>query len=1049
MIFQNELIKALESGKDDIALTHDNIQIPYSQVLRESNKIVHFVQCLALPKETRIGIFLPHKIHFIYSVLGIVNARCVFIPLDPDLPKERLKKICKNSSLEHVITSKNLADRFLENNENIEIHFIEEILNSMCNEELQYPDYNANDSLYVYFTSGSTGQPKGIVGRNASLLQFLKWEIRTFKLGKGIRVSQLISPYFDAFLRDLFVPILAGGTLCIPKETEDFFSPESLIPWLEDSGVNLIHCVPSVFRIFNQPYLTPNHFGSLKHVLLSGEKIIPSELKGWFSIFENQIQLVNLYGTTETTMIRSYYEIRPEDVHKNRIPIGKPIDDTALKIYDSKEKELGMLMPGELYIISEYMTKGYLNNEALNKEKFVLLQSGTDKGKRAFKTGDTARMLAGGIVELLGRKDKQLKINGIRVELEEIEKCILMLEAVKSVLVLNKEEKGNPDIPGKMIICAFVTLHDKNSQQSKIEKEIEEHLKNLLPKYMIPAIVKLMDEFPLLANGKLNTKELLNSLESTSHYVAPKNPVEEKVVSIWKDILGDKQVSTQDSFQSLGGNSLDIMRLIGRIYKEYGIRVSLNELFNNLTVEKLSKLLKTANKNDLYRISKAEEKEYYPLSSAQERMYYNYVLNKNSIAYNLPMAWKVQGDFSIQKLQRAVNLLIERHESLRTRFEFKEAAYIQCIAKETAFEVEHFHDIEDTEIEEVITKFIRPFDLEKAPLMRCGIIQTVSEQHILIIDTHHIICDGISQTNLYNDFLRLYKEENLSPLEIHYKDYAEWEYSFRKTADYIAHREFWLKAFEGGVPELDLPISGMEKDTISDAGNTLFFEIDKTTLKPLTTFLEQEELTTFSGHFSIFYLYLAQITGQNDLVIGINTSGRIQEEVENTIGMFAKTLPIRYEMDINDTFKAFVKKVQKYLIEANEKQIYDLADIVKELNENRETPLTELHKVMFVFQNFAKAKERIDNAKFSSFEFENKTSKYPLTLFADEIDGAMYFRMEYAKAYFTQKDAEHLVSGYKALMKVVCENPDKHLNFFFSNTDKSVQRDQETISFNF
>jgi mycobactin peptide synthetase MbtE len=1044
MTFQKELINSLKSNGSKIAIDNGESSFSYNELFSTSNKIAEFLWKEGLGKETLIGLQLNNYTHLIASIIGTVNARCVFVPMDGSLPIKRLKTIIKDINLKYIITFK--GNNIFDKNDNIPgIRYIyyEDIISGLpvdSNEQFVYPEFDPEDSIYIYFTSGSTGNPKGIIGKNKSLLQFLQWETETYNIDNEVRSSQFVSPYFDAFLRDIFISLLKGGTLCIPPQEDDFYTPEKLTKWIDEKKISLIHCVPSLFRVINNDLIGSGNYRNLKYVFLSGERIYPKELSNWYKLFENSKQLVNLYGTTETTMIRTFYNIMPEDVNKDKIPIGKPINDTGLLISKKGFEPCNKLIPGNLYIISDYITKGYLNNPELTCEKFLKINQGTTDESMAYLTGDLARELADGRIELLGREDRQIKLRGVRIELDEIEVILNKCEDVETgVITTDKDEFGNE------LILAFLKKAAVHCPSQDIRNKVKEYLDSNLPTYMLPSDIIEVDEFPLLNNGKINYKKLIEN-RITRTIEEPKNDMEAQLLLMWKEIIGNIPISTDDSFHSLGGNSIKIMRLIGNIYKQFNVRVSLLEIFNNLTIKKQAELIANAKKDKAFDILKSEIMPFYNLSAAQERVFYSYQLNKNSTSYNLPMAWEMTGERDKDKLMYAFERLIERHESLRTEFAVENGKMLQIIKDQVDFTIENINVSED-QVDNAIIEFIRPFDLNRAPLFRCGIIQADNGKNIIVIDLHHIICDGISQNILFSDFIKLYNHDQLIPLEIQYKDYAEWEYKFKLSDDYISLREYWLKIFEDDVPELKLPTSNININPLSFEGGKVSFQIQKADLMPVIDYLKDEDIATFSGLYTIYLLFISQITGQEDVVIGIANSGRVQASLESVVGMFVKTLPIRYKIDYKNNFKELVKDVHKNLVEANSKCIYDLADIMNELNKRKSNPIKSLFQVMFVFQNFDRGNQATND--FSIYPFENASSKYPITLFVAEDTNAVHFRLEYQVSYFQKADIERLIGDFRKLVLRVSDNIENNITDIISGEVISSSLNEEEISFDF
>lgn len=1051
MIFQEKLLEAFKKFSDRTAILSDNETISFGQLLLAANRITSALLGKNKLPETYIGIVLKDRVKIIYSIIGVSNARCVFVPIDPELPINRINSIMDELDLKHIITSKSIEKISKLNREFTSILYVEELFSDATpKKEIlpEYPTFDAKDSLYVYFTSGSTGVPRGIIGKNESLSNFVQWELEAFNINGPYKCSQLISPYFDAFLRDVFIPFLSGGTLCIPPQEEDFFTPDKITSWLNETGINLIHCVPSVFSLMNHNEISSEDFKELELILMSGEKIIPSRLKKWYDIFDSRIQLVNFYGTTEATMISTSYAIQKEDIKRDRIPIGSPIYNTELRILDSQGNLCRDLLPGDLHIVSEYMTKGYINNGLLNKTKFIKIN-----GKRAFKTGDIARKLTNGDFELLGRADRQVKLNGMRVELDEVEIAIVGHSKISDVAVLVRKSTGenttnNTDIIADHMV-AFVVPEKDFLEKNNIEDFLRDYLKKNLPSYMIPSEVHHLEKFPVLENGKIDYNELLQIKESRlSELIEPENKLEVELLEIWNDILGEGSISVTASFHSLGGNSLAIMRLIGKVYKKFNIRLSLDELFNNFTIRKQASLILRSQKDSVFVINKAPLKIGYAMSTAQERLYFEFKVNPTTTAYNMPMAWEIQGAFDQQRIEESVNLLLKRHASLRTGFEYRDSKIVQIIhdhrtIKPVIINVEK-------NIEDAINDFIRPFDLTDPSLIRYAIFNGFEGKKTLIIDIHHIVCDGISQVNLYSDFLKLYGGGELQPLDIEYTDYVEWEKEFRTSQEYIGHREFWMNAFDQNIPTLQLPLKTSVLSTLSDEGGNVLFSIDSKAIGPMNEIVREHEISLFSTLYSLFFIYLCQLTGEDDLILGTNSSGRFQEELTGVVGMFVKTLPIRYRLDVDKTFVEFAKELHSYLVEAQTHQIFDLMDITKVLDANGFKEGTKnLIEVMFVFQNYDHVNVKDADTTFKPLEFENKSFKYPLSLFAAEGKDSIDFRFEYSTAYFAKSDVEILIKRFKNLIDKVSQNKNRKIIDFIGDNPAAEPSKKETISFNF
>lgn len=1042
MVFQHELSKSFSVHKDRVAIERAGISISYAELAAQAECISGFFLDKELQPETPVGILLSDRINIIYAITGLAGARCVFVPLDRTLPAERLHAMIRQAGIQHIITDDEPVSGEWQQPENVVCHYIKEIAgkedgNASPNNQ---PDYRGDDSLYIYYTSGSTGTPKGIVGRNSSLLQFLQWEIKQFGITPGYRFSQFISPYFDAFMRDILAPLLSGGTICIPPDEEDFFATEKITSWVDSAAITLIHCVPSIFRLINNHLLTSRHFGSLKYVLMSGERIVPAELIKWYQLFDQRIQLVNLYGATESTLIRSCYFIKPEDASKAKISIGKPIDDTELLVLNKQLKPCKLLETGDLFIVSDYLSKGYLNDPELTAAKFI--QLGDDKGnvKRAYNTGDKARNLADGSIDLLGREDRQVKLRGIRIELEEIENKLLESGMVKQAVVMK-----HTDANGNESLAAFIIPAPGNTS-SNPELLIAAYLQSALPEYMIPADIKVLEEFPLLTNGKINYKKLPELLISEKTE-APATETEQKLLGIWKEIIGEKNISVLDTFYKIGGNSLSIMRLLSFIYRDFSVKLPLSDIFMNPSIRQQALLIDASARHRAMKILPAPAKDHYHVSASQQRLYYNYELDKDSVEYNIPMAWKINESVTKEKIEEVFSKLISRHESLRTSFFMENGVLLQRVAANTEFSVETIF-CGQGDVENNLPAAIRPFDLGTQPLVRACIIQNDAGERLLVIDVHHIVCDGISQAILRDEFIRLYNNGTLPPQGIQMKDYAEWEYQYRTGNEYLLHRQFWLRNFADDIPQLKLPTTQTGKAGVTGRGDELLLVIPKKDLSGLTE-LSSEKITLYSLFLSAYYVYLFQLTGQHDIVTGVVSSGRVQHELDNTVGMFVKTLPVRYRVNEQLSFEELATDLHAYLLEAYNNQVYDLADMVKEMG-GRSTTNRELFSTVLAYNNFNETNTAVPDGSFEFCSTPAAIAKFPFYCVIEETESHFAFRFEYSLDYFTAADMKILTERFENLIIAIAANPhDKISSYISGSSAKQQPAAKEDIVFNF
>ncbi len=446
-VIQSRLLQAFDKYSSRTAVEYRGKCISYYELDAKSRLVANDLAARGIGKGSHVAVLTEDKVKLIHTMLGIIRAGCVFVPLDNAYPVDRLKQMLDASNT-HILISDNIitAEMLLRTNDRLLLLEMDAFPRHASNTgESNFSNivFSPEDSIYIFFTSGTTGTPKAIVGQNKSLLHFLRWEIKTFGVNENSRVSQLTSQCHDPFLRDVFVPLLAGGTLCIPPSKEAMLSTGSLAAWLEKSQVELVHCTPSVFRLLTAKTMSGDRLAKLKYILLAGEKIIPHELVNWYNTFGERIQLVNLYGPTETTLAKMYYFIKEADTARNNMPIGRPIDGCKVIVVDKNMKICSSGEVGEILIRTPYRTLGYYNDPELNGKKFIRNPFSTDSNDIVFRTGDMGRVLPEGDIEFLGRQDRQIKIRGFRVELEEIENEMLKYPEINRCAVLYKERSNS------------------------------------------------------------------------------------------------------------------------------------------------------------------------------------------------------------------------------------------------------------------------------------------------------------------------------------------------------------------------------------------------------------------------------------------------------------------------------------------------------------------------------------------------------------------------------------------------------------------------------
>ncbi|NOQ25822.1 MAG: amino acid adenylation domain-containing protein, partial [Bacteroidales bacterium] len=834
----------VEKTPDNIALVFGNQIVTYKELNERSNQFARYLIGLNGNEQGIIGILYESSIELYIGIFGILKAGKTYLPIDNSLPDTRIQFMLNDSCIETIFTGNTTKEYISHKNIRINNVYTNEI-NLLDSSNLDLI-VQASNTAYIIYTSGSTGLPKGTLVEHSALVNLCFGHNEFYKINSKDRLSKYAGFGFDASVWETFPGLIKGASLYLIDE-EIKTDPQKLNEYFHKNDIT-VSFLPTQFCENFMEYDN----NSLRLLLTGGDKLK--------SFKQRKYRLYNNYGPTENTVVTSRYEVLKTE--KN-IPIGKPIENCTVFIINSFNKLQPIGIAGELCVSGYGLAQGYLNQVELTQEKFI--PNPFKKGERLYRTGDLARCLPDGNIEFLGRIDHQVKIRGFRIELGEIESVLLKHENIKESVVLAREEKGDK------YLCAYILSKEKFNQE-----EIRTYLSTSLPDYMIPAYFIELEKIPLTTNGKVNRKALPSpEIKAGDNYVAPSTEIEEKLVEIWSEVLNieKEEISVNDNFFSIGGHSLKATLLTSNIHKEIGVEFPLRDVFLYSTIKSQANQIERSKKKDFVSIPKAKEQSNYPLSSAQKRLYLLQQFDLTSTAYNIPYIISLGKEVDKSKIEEVFKQLINRHESFRTSIIVVDSEPVQLISKNVAFEVEEI-SIEKTELENTRNKFIRSFDLTKAPFLRVAIVDVKGEDSMLMIDMHHIISDGTTHAILEKEFQALLSGKELAPLPLQYKDYSEWQNSKEQQELVKDQEQYWLNKFEGEIPVLNLPSDYVRPLMQSHDGATVDFVLSKEETEGIKSFTKANDLTLYMTLLSVFNILLSKLSGQDDIVVGTPIAGR-------------------------------------------------------------------------------------------------------------------------------------------------------------------------------
>nr|WP_295877516.1 non-ribosomal peptide synthetase [uncultured Chitinophaga sp.] len=1014
-LFEEQAIKT----PDNIAVVFENTRLTYRELRKKTGRLANYLrEVYHIGADDLVAVKLPRNEMMLVTILGILRAGAGYIPVDPDCPQERVDYILADSGC------RALAD--------------EQLLDDFSNSEYQYssdvtPVCHPGNLAYVIYTSGSTGRPKGAMIEHAGLLNHLIAMQEELQLDHNSRIAQNASYTFDISVWQLLNALITGGTTVI-YDRPSILDPVMFVKKIIADGITVLQVVPSYLKVM-MDYIEEGDscdFSRLSYLLVTGEAVNQPVLKRWFDMFP-QIRVVNAYGPAEAADDVTLYVMdkAPAD---NNIPVGKPIRNIRIYVLDAA----GMLCPvgveGEIYVSGIGVGRAYLNDPERTAAVFTTDPFRTGVPVRMYKTGDLGKWLPDGNLEFVHRKDFQVKIRGYRVELGEIEYALSCYDGITGVVVVaNEEEDGE-----KSLAAYLVSDHDLSAE------DLRSYLAAKLPAYMVPSYLIRLPELPLNDNGKVDRKQLPDpaslGLTTGAAYVAPRNAVEEQLVLIWEEILGKEQVSVKDNFFEVGGHSLRATRLASRIYKQLEVKIPLKELFTTPVLEDQARLVQQARKTAYAAIEPLPVQPCYELSPAQRRLWVLSQFDEGSLAYNMPGLFVFEGAMEEHALQYAFDRLVARHEILRTVFrENKQGELKQWVRspEESGCRL-CFEDLRGEQDGEAKARELAAnaaaqlIDLGNGPLLQASVYRIANDKWMFSYVMHHIISDGWSMHVLIRELLQCYNycvnggTDPLSPLRIHYKDYAAWQLQQLKAEKLQAHKDYWLQQFNGPLPVLDLPTDKPRPAIKTYRGGVVKKIIGSAATLQLKTIVKEQQATLFMGLLATVKALLYRYTGQTDIIIGSPVAGREHPDLENQIGFYLNTLALRTQFEGGDSFCDLLQQVRTNTLNAYDHQLYPFDDLVDELDLERDMSRSTLFDVMVVLHNTGDptAATALHGLKVSRYNrADTLISKFDLSFDFVEFGEEIQVTLEYNSDLFHRDTILRMAGHLTQLLEAITEQP--------------------------
>jgi len=1052
-----------------VALVHETGEMSYRELNERANRAAHALADRGVGPETVVGLFVHRDQDFLTAVLSVFKAGGAYLPLDPSYPSRRLQQVLNQSRCSFIVVADDLAPQLASAMEELPPEESPFVLSFGEMQDQALPSENLpvrsvpGNLAYVIYTSGSTGVPKGAMVEQRGMLNHLFVKIEDLQLTGADVVGQSASQFFDISVWQFLAALLVGGRVQIINDdvTHD---PWQLLEEIERCGVTISETVPSMLRaMLSELELTGGlglDLSSLRWMIATGEALPPDLCRRWLNLYA-QIPLLNAYGPTECSDDVTHHVVeRAPGEEVSLMPIGQAVRNIRLYILDHRLRLVPIGIGGELCVGGVGVGRGYLHDPEHTARAFVPHPFSAESGARLYSTGDLARFLPDGNIEYLGRLDHQVKIRGFRIELGEIEAVLGGHSEIREAVVLARE-----DVPGDQRLVAYVVA---GSDSAPSTGELRDYVKERLPEYMVPSAVVVLETMPLTVNGKVDRQalpapEASDNQETYGSLVAPRTPVEEVLAGIWSEALAVKRVGIKDNFFELGGHSLLVVQIISRVREAFSVELSLREMFENPTVAGLAESIERAIRGEhgapVPPIKPVTREKALPLSFAQQRLWFMDQFSPGNFTFNIPAALNLEGNLDVAVLERSLNEIIQRHESLRTIFESVDGEPVQIIKATSPLTLtvtdlrslpEHERDAQAQRL--VIDEGQRLFDLAQGPLLRAGLLRLDEERFILLFTMHHIITDGWSAGVLLRELTTLYEafsREQPSPLPalpVQYADYAVWQQNWLQGEVLDKHLDYWRDQLDKAPMLLELPTDRPRPAVQAYRGKRFVVNLPEELSAKMRELSRREGVTLFMLLLAAFKVLLARYTGQTDVLVGVPVANRQRPELENLIGLFANLLVLRTEVASDLTFKQLLQRVREVALGAYMHQGMPFEKLVAALNLERSLSYNPLVQVVLALHNAPLGNLAIEGLKFSVPVDHTGAARLDLILDLVDRESGISGALEYDRDLFDEGTVVRLMDSYQRLLESIVAHPEQSISELELLTE--VEREKLLVQWN-
>ncbi|NRB37618.1 MAG: amino acid adenylation domain-containing protein [Pseudomonadales bacterium] len=1025
-------------SRDDGIQTHTT---SYQELDQYSNQLANHLSATGINPGQTLALCMNRSLDMLACILACLKMGCIYIPIDPIYPKERIGQILQQSGAGTVISHSRDARkiRFVSDKNVLEIDQQQELIRDLSTD---FPLYKhgdvAEDTIAcILFTSGSTGTPKGVQIPHRAIKR-LAINNGFFEVEPGDTFCYVSNVSFDATNIEIWGSLLNGGNL-LYVATDTILDPHAFADFIVKHKPHASVITTALFNVLIN--YKADIFKGFKSILVGGEALDVNLMR---QCCENgkPKNLVNIYGPTENGTVSTVFEMADLQADDISVPIGRPNNNSQVYIHDNVGNQCPVGIIGELVVGGEGVATGYLNQTQLSHERF---SDDFYRGKGLlYATGDMGFLREDGQIIYTGRKDDQVKVRGYRIELGEIEQQLSQHERIANCSVIAVKSTS-----GSSHLAAYYT-----STETVSPAEIKQYLKQQLPDFMVPSALMQLDKLPINANGKVDKKHLPDiSFERHHDYIAPRDTTEIAIADIWMQQLGITQLGIHDNFFELGGHSLLAVNTASEMKTQLQLDVNMRLIFENPSIAELSTALNQENQQQLPAITAyTATQEPIQAAMAQQRLWFLQQLNPTSCAYNMPVAIRLNMPFKASVMELMLKQLIIRHQSLRTSFtDDNGIAYLSINScDDWSLPTLDFSQLNKDEAEaqaqiQINQLACHAFDLSQGPLIKAVMIHLSADEHILALCLHHIISDGWSVEVLLAELGQLWTRisaqlntpqnkplilPELPAHSVQYTDYSLWQRQWLQGEVLDEQLNYWKNKLAGAPALLNLPTDKTRPAQLSNEGGVYTFTIETRLLNQLRQLSQDNSATLFMTMLAAYSLLLARYTQQSDICVGFPISGRNQHEVEPLIGLFVNNLVARTDLSQNPTVNQYIQQVRQTTIEAYAHQDAPFDRIIDALKLERSLSYTPLLQASFALENQS-IEDKIEAALGQHAKLEPldwNIAKYDINLSCFDRGDEIQANLEYSSDLYHHDTIKRMADHFLRLLQKMVKNADLPVN---------------------